>query len=97
MTLTVIHTAICAALFWSCFCRLVRTDDNTYPAVRLGFAALGAGALASTVAPWLWGTHANWPSTGLAAGMLLAQGVTARFWRDGVPPHFQKETPSCGS
>ena len=75
MTLTVINTAICVALFWSCFCRLVRTDDSTYPAVRLGFAALGAGALASAVAPWVWGTCTNWPSTTLAAGMLLAQGL----------------------
>ena len=97
MTLTVINTAICVALFWSCFCRLVRTDDSTYPSVRFGFAALGAGALASAVAPWVWGTCANWPSTTLAAGILLAQGVTARFWRLGVPAHFQREVRSCGS
>lgn len=97
MSLTVIHTAICVALFWSCFCRLVRTDDDTYPAVRLGFAALGAAALASAVAPWAWDTPTSWPSTALAAGMLLAQGATAKFWRVGVPAHLQRGTHTCGS
>ena len=97
MTLTVIHAAICAALFWSCFCRLVRTDHDTYPSVRLGFTVLGAGALASAVAPWTWDVHHSWPSTALAGATLLAQGVTARFWRDGVPCYFQRKAPSCGS
>ena len=97
MTLTVIHTAICVALFWSCFCRLVRTDGETYPSVRFGFAVLGASALASAVGQWAWGVAPAWPSTGLAAATLLAQGITARFWRDGVPNHFQRKAPSCGS
>ena len=95
MTLTVIHAAICMALF--CFCRLVRTAPDTYPSVRLGFTVLGAGALASAVAPWAWDVHHSWPSTALAGATLLAQGVTARFWRDGVPCHFQRKAPSCGS
>lgn len=97
MTLTVIHAAVCMALFWSCFCRLVRTDHDTYPSVRLGFTVLGAGALASAVAPWAWDVHHSWPSTALAGATLLAQGITARFWRAGVPNHFQRKAPSCGS
>lgn len=89
-TLSLAHTALCTALVWTCFCRLVKTNHETYPTVRLGLFVLAVSSLAGAVAPWLWGFKPQWPSALLAVGMLATQTATARFWAYGTPCQFQR-------
>lgn len=90
MMLNVVYTALCAGIFWSCFCRLVRTNEHTHAVARAGFWVLGAASLSGAVAPWLWDTKSDWPHVAQAAGILILQAYTSRYWRRGVPPQFQK-------
>lgn len=93
----VANAAVCAALFWTCFCRIVRTDEGTAIPVRLGFVVLASCALACGLAPLglleplLPGERPNWAQVLIVSAMVTVQGLTARYWRNGVPCHFQKE------
>jgi hypothetical protein len=88
---------LCGAIFWTCFCRLVRTDCNTYLPVRVAFMLLAGVALVVGVAPLGWVAPclpAEPPGVAqlaLEAAMFTVQGLTARYWRDGVPCHFQRD------
>lgn len=85
------------ALWWTCFCRVVRTDTQTHLAVRAAFCLLAAVAAASAIAPFgvlsplLPSDTPGVMQLILLAAMVTVQGLTARFWRDGVPSHFQCE------
>jgi hypothetical protein len=100
MPLIYINTTLCAALFWTCFCRIVRTDTQTHWPVRLAFVVLASAAAACGVAPWgvlapCLPASTPGPAQLLITGaMVLVQALTARYWRDGVPCHFQRETRS---
>lgn len=91
MTINVINAALCLALFWSCFCRLVKANEHTYASLRLALIALGVASLVLGFAPWLWGLQPTLPVVLVLAGMTAVQGITSRLWRDGVPDSFQKE------
>lgn len=96
MLLMIFNCTLAMGLFWTCFCRVVRTDNNTEPAVRAAFCVLASVALAVGVAPFGLLSPLirveTIPITQvlLLAGIVLVQGLTARYWRDGVPPHFQR-------
>ena len=47
----VLHVLLCAALWYSVFCRAVREDKHVKVVVRLAFALLGMAALCAMVAP----------------------------------------------
>lgn len=91
-----LNFVLCGAIFWTCFCRLVRTDHNTHMPVRVAFMVLAGTVLAVGVAPFGWvapclPAHApGVPQLALEAAMFMVQGLTARYWRDGVPCHFQR-------
>jgi len=85
-----INTVLCSMLFYTCFCRLVRTDDQTYSSVKLAFCILAGAAGLCMVAPFKWGYTPQWPVLVIEAAMALVQALTANFWRDGVPAHFQR-------
>jgi len=95
MSMLTIHTALAGLLFWTCFCRLVRTDRDTYSGVRAAFCVLATITMVAALAPF--GLLAplvprSVPSVSqvlLLAGMSLVQGLTAKYWRHGVPSHFQ--------
>lgn len=95
MTILIIHTALSGLLFWTCFCRLVRTDEDTHLAVRAAFCLLASITLGVAVVPFglmapLVPRCMPTPSQVLLlSGMALVQGLTARYWRHGVPVHFQ--------
>ena len=93
MTINVINAALCLALFWSCFCRLVKADSHTYASLRLALILLGVGSGALGCAPWLWGFEPTAPVLLLLAGMTAVQFVTSRLWHDGVPESFQRVKP----
>ena len=97
--LTVLQMTAAAALFYSCFCRLVRTDQDTIPAVThaIWFLALAAGMVFGAPilpllvpqiewAPW---TTPLWVWLGLLLATKLLQFVTARYWSHGTPEKFQ--------
>lgn len=92
-----LNFVLSGALWWTCFCRLVRTDTKTHMAVRVAFCLLAAVAGACAVAPFgvlapiLPADVPSLMQLVLLAGMVIVQGLTARFWKDGVPSHFQCE------
>ena len=87
-----INSLICAALFYTCFCRLVRTSRDTERGVRLAFCVLATASafcLAAPFVPWL-AYKPQAPALVITGAMTLVQAITARYWRNGVPCHFQK-------
>jgi hypothetical protein len=90
-----LHELLCAALFYSVFCRAVQTSAGVKLDVRLAFFALGAVALAGIVAPLaLAFVPGGWPLALLSA-IVLVQLITARHWRHGVPAVFLADPPAC--
>lgn len=85
------NTVLSAALFYTCFCRLVRTDETTLVLVRGAFMALGAVSICSVVAPFIWGYRPQALGLALLAAFTVMQAVTAHHWRHGVPCQFRKE------
>ncbi len=95
-----------AALAWSCFCRLVRTDVETIREIRLSvwFEAVAAGlVLAAPVLPllvpqlngagmWRWQpwTTPWWIWLALLLSATGMQLVTAQYWRHGTPQDFRR-------
>lgn len=86
----IINSLLCAALFYTCFCRLVRTDRDTRYGVRISFVVLASIATICFVAPFLSAYRPGWPALLMNGGIVFVQAVTARYWRDGVPSHFQR-------
>lgn len=73
----------------TCFCRLRTTDAHTVDAIRHAFALLATVMLAIAASSFF--IHAD-PLLILALiGIAVVQGVTAAYWREGVPHHFVKE------
>lgn len=96
------QSAFAMALGWSCFCRLVRTDDRTIREIRLAiwFEGVAAGlVLLAPVMPLLDPVHFTWTAWStpswvwlvLLVAATLVQVATAHHWRDGVPRDFVKE------
>lgn len=91
--LLVIHVALCVALWYSVFCRAVRSDRTVRLDVRLSMFLLGAVALLLMLAPFRWDWRPDWLTVLLLLAIVVVQGVTAAHWRDGVPEAFLK--PGC--
>lgn len=86
----VVYLLACAALAYSGFCRLVRTDVATVLAIRAVMWLLTVAALAASGAVLVWGHVPGWADAGLASAMACVQLVTAGLWRDGVPDSFRR-------
>lgn len=93
--------ALGAFLFWSCFCRMTKTDRDTHREVRWAFLFKGAcsGILAGApLLPILMPREATWPAyttptwvwLTFLLSVAIVQVVTAHHWRDGVPREFQR-------
>lgn len=85
-----LNTVICAALFYTCFCRLVRTNGDTHTSIRLAFVVLACAAVWCLAMPLRSGIPPQGTQLVIEAAMALVQALTARYWRDGVPVHFQR-------
>jgi len=94
MTYIFINTILTGLLIWTCFCRLVRTSGETYISIRAAFWVLTIASLACMLAPFRCGLIPQCPQLTIEAAMVVVQGLTARFWRDGVPCHFQRPPES---
>lgn len=84
-----INTLLCAALFYTCFCRLVRTNADTAPAVRFAFCVLAIVAAGCLGAPFVMPYVPPIPALAMEGAMVFVQAITAKYWRNGVPCHFQ--------
>lgn len=85
-----LNTVICAALFYTCFCRLVRTNGDTHTSIRLAFVVLACASAWCLAVPIRTGVPPQVGQLVIEAAMAIVQGLTARYWRDGVPVHFQR-------
>lgn len=88
-----LHELLCLALFWTVFCRAVRSCDRVRTDVRAVFFLLGIVACAGIVAPLVWRVEPNWFELLLLGAVTSVQIVTARHWAHGVPDRFYK--PGC--
>lgn len=97
-----LNFVLSGALWWTCFCRVVRTDTQTHMAVRSAFCLLAAAAVSSALAPFgvlapmVPAAEPGLMQLVLLAAMVIVQGLTAKFWKDGVPSHFQCEVVDRG-
>jgi len=87
-----LHTLLCAALFWASFCRSVHTSSATRREIRVAIWLQAMASIFAGAAPWLGSYRPTWPALLLLASMVLVQGVTSLLWRGGAPLDFQKRT-----
>lgn len=89
MTLTAIHVALSLALFYSQFCRSVKTDHTTHTPVLAAFYGLTAASIFSLFAPVILpGWRPSWDTLALLLAILIVQAATAHYWIGGVPGSF---------
>lgn len=86
---TIAHEVLCLMLFYSCFCRAVKSDTRVHMDVRLAFNMLGGVACWGMAAP-LMGHEPGSFSLSLLGAIVYTQWVTASHWSDGVPVRFMK-------
>lgn len=87
--LLIAHELACAALFFSVFCRMLKTSTRTRVLVRLAFWLLGIVAMAGMAWPIL-GWPLPWFGVALCLAIVFLQSVTAFYWSRGVPRQFIK-------
>lgn len=85
-----LHELLCGALFYTVFCRCVRTDSRVRGDVRLAFVVLGIVACIGMAAPMAWGVLPSAFTLLLLAAILAVQIVTSRYWCESVPDKFYK-------
>ena len=86
--LLVIHEMLCVTLWYTVFCRAVRTDARVKLQVRAAFVLVGAVALLGFVAHLAWGWEPDLWDVILLAAVVILQVVTATNWKNGVPDRF---------
>lgn len=84
------HLLLCAALFFTVFCRAVKTDSTIKADVRFAFFVLGMVACMGMAAPLAWAYQPDLMDLALLTAVVLVQAVTAHHWQHEVPPQFVK-------
>ncbi len=90
----VIHEALCVAMLYGAFCRLVRVNQDTLISIRFAFFLIGFAACAGIAQPLQSAWYPTVFELSLLAGVVTMQMVTAHRWRDGVPAKFQLQEES---
>lgn len=83
-----LHEILSIALFYTCFCRAVKTDKTVRRDVLAAFYFLGVVSCFSLFAPMAFGWRPDLMSLSLLGSVLIVQIVTSIHWRDGVPKEF---------
>lgn len=83
-----IHEALCCALFYTVFCRAVRSDARVKVDVRFAFWVLGVVSIMGMAAPIVWAHAPSVFDLALLFAVVLVQAVTAKHWTGGVPEFF---------
>lgn len=86
----IVHELLCIALFFTVFCRAVKTDQTVRTDVRFAFFILGIVSCMGMAAPLAWSHQPDLYQLALLAAVVLVQGVTAHHWQTEVPPQFVK-------
>lgn len=86
----ILHEALCAAIFYSVFCRSVKSCGKVRADVRLAFLLLGTVASVGMAAPLVWGLIPDLFGLSILAAITVVQLVTARHWSAGVPDKFYR-------
>jgi len=84
------HEMLCAALFFTVFCRAVKTDSTIKADVRFAFFVLGIVSCMGMAAPLAWAYQPDLMDLALLAAVVLVQAVTAHHWQHEVPHQFVK-------
>jgi hypothetical protein len=84
-----LHEIACALLFFTVFCRLVKTTCDTHVAIRIAYWALGSAAALGMAWPFM-GWSMQWFTPLITVAIVLMQSVTARYWAAGLPEQFRK-------
>lgn len=90
MSTLLLWEALCWALLWSVFCRLVHVDKTTKPEVRAALVAAGVAALVGIGAP-LYGWLADGVTLIVFGALVLLELVLSKNWRHGIPIQFIKD------
>ncbi|WP_298929270.1 hypothetical protein [uncultured Ramlibacter sp.] len=96
-----VHTVLCAVLFGTAWCRLVKTTErHTFPVIRMAFVLAATASLVLAIAPWASGLWPWFPryrphaaTVLMLASFASVQLATARHWRAGTPSSFNREQP----
>lgn len=86
----ILHEALCITLFYTVFCRAVKTDNKVKTDVRFAFFVLGTVAIMGMVAPIAWAYRPGVFELSLLAAVAMVQIITAHHWSHGVPDRFIK-------
>ena len=86
-----IHEILSLALFYTCFCRAVRTNKTVKKDVLAAFWFLGVIASMAMFAPLAFGWRPDFVSLGLLSAIVTVQAVTSVHWRHGIPKEFVNE------
>ena len=78
---------LCLALFWSVFCRSVRTDKTTKLDVRIAIYLVGLSSLLGFGAP-LYGWEPDVVTLLIVTSIVIMQVTMAKHWGQGVPERF---------
>lgn len=87
-SIVLIHELLCVLLFYTVFCRAVKTNERVRSDIRFAFFLLGLVACGGMAAPIAWGFVPDLFSLSLLAGVALVQVVTTYHWRHGVPDRY---------
>lgn len=83
-----LHEILSIALFYTCFCRAVKTTHKVRKDVLAAFWLLGVVSCIAMFSPLVFGWTPDAMSLALLASVLIVQVVTASHWRDGIPKDF---------
>ena len=91
-----LHEALCLVLWYTIFCRSVKTDKRVRADVRAAFVLLGYVALAGVVAPLAWAWEPDAWGLALLAAIIILQLVTDANWAHGVPDGIKRHVEGLG-
>lgn len=87
-----LHEILSIALFYTCFCRAVRTNKTVRKDVLAAFWLLGVIASIAMFAPLAFNWRPDFISIALMAAIVIVQVVTSAHWKDGIPKEFINES-----
>lgn len=87
--MTLLYLILCAATFYSAFCRLVHTDKLTDRKVRLAFCVVGAVSALSIFGVLVWGHKPVLLEVLNQLAFSIVLLVSSKRWASGVPDEYQ--------
>ena len=84
----ILHEVLSMVLFYTCFCRAVKTNKTVRRDVLAAFWFLGIVASLSMFAPLSFGWRPDLVSLALLAAIVFVQLVTSTHWRHAIPHGF---------